>query len=115
MGICGLSIFLNQKASSEGSTLEQYLNAIDYVVNLVGIEYVGIGLSIGYKHTEEEARESLREFPEFGTYGPLKHRYTRELKDASNRDVLTKGLVARGYSNREINKIMGENYIRVYK
>ena len=66
---------------------QKWLDHCDHFVNLVGADYVGWG-SDGYGsmiHTPAE-------FPK-----------------------ITAGLMSRGYSKQEIKKILGENYLRVFK
>lgn len=75
------------------ATLEQTLDHFDHVVALVGIEHVGIGSDY------EGVGDSL----------PI------GLKDVSNYPSLIQGLLKRGYSERDIRKILGENLLRVWE
>jgi membrane dipeptidase len=72
--------------------LSLLLDHIDYVVHLVGVDYVGLG-------------SDFDGMP----YSPL------ELEDVSKYPYITKGLLERGYSKTEVNKILGGNFIRVFK
>lgn len=73
-------------------TVDDVINQIDYAVKLVGVDYVAIGhdYSVMYR-------------------GPT------GLEDVSKYQNLTKGLLERGYSERDIRKILGENLLRVWK
>ncbi len=73
-------------------TVEDVLNQIDYAVKLVGVDFVAIGhdYSVMYQ-------------------GPT------GLEDVSKYKNLTAGLLERGYSERDIKKILGENLMRVWK
>lgn len=72
--------------------LSLLLDHIDYVAKLVGVDYVGLGSDFD------------------GTpYSP------NELQDVSKFPNITKGLVERGYNKGEIEKILGGNFIRVFK
>jgi membrane dipeptidase len=64
---------------------------IDYIVKLVGPDYVGLGSDFD------------------GVFG-----LPRGLKDCSMVPNITKELVARGYSDRDIQKILGGNFMRVF-
>ena len=75
------------------ATLEQTLDHFDHVVALVGIEHVGIGSDY------EGVGDSL----------PI------GLKDVSNYPSLIQGLLKRGYNERDIRKILGENLLRVWE
>ncbi|MFC0445275.1 dipeptidase [Pseudidiomarina halophila] len=75
------------------ATLEQVLNHIDYVVDLVGIEHVGIG----------------SDYDGVGDSLPV------GLKDVSSYPNLVQGLMDRGYSDAEIKMILNENILRVWR
>jgi len=64
---------------------------IDYVVDLIGIDYVGIGT-------------------DFDGGGGLEDCF-----DVSEMGNITIELVRRGYSRKDINKIWGENFLRVFR
>ncbi len=72
--------------------LSVMLNHIDYIVKLVGVDYVGLG-------------SDFDGIP----YSP------HELEDVSKFPNITKGLIKRGYNKSEIEKILGGNFIRVFK
>lgn len=65
---------------------------IEYVINLVGIDYVGIGSDFD------------------GIYQPPK-----QLDDVTDYSKITKVLVENGYSEKDIDKILGGNLLRVLK
>ncbi len=75
------------------ATLEQVLDHIDHVVDLVGIDYVGIG----------------SDYDGVGDSLPV------GLKDVSTYPNLIQGLLDRGYSEAEIEKILYQNLIRVWR
>ncbi|MBN1119143.1 MAG: dipeptidase [Bacteroidales bacterium] len=72
-------------------TVAQAVDHIDYVVKLVGIDYVGIGT-------------------DFDGGGGL-----ADCKDASELPNITYELLKRGYTPEEIQKIWSGNFIRVFK
>lgn len=88
MGINFVSFFLKKGGKA---TIETLLEHIDYVVNLVGPDYVGLG-------------------SDFDGGGLLP-----ELEDCSKIPNITKGLVKRGYSEKDVKKILGGNFLRVFK
>lgn len=65
---------------------------IVYVINLVGIDYVGIGSDFD------------------GIVVP-----PQKLDDVSTYSLITKALVEKGYTKKDINKILGGNILRVLK
>ena len=75
------------------ATLEIVLDHIDHVVQLVGIDYVGIG----------------SDYDGVGDSLPI------NLKDVSDFPNLVEGLLERGYSENDIKKILNENVLRVWR
>lgn len=75
------------------ATLEQVLDHIDHVKNLVGIDYIGIG----------------SDYDGVGDSLPI------GLKDVSSYPNLIQGLLDRGYSEADIDKILNKNFIRVWR
>lgn len=73
-------------------TVKTLVDHIDYIVQLVGIDYVGLG----------------SDYDGIGI-APL------GLEDASYYPNVTKELLERGYSEEDIRKILGENFMRVLR
>lgn len=65
---------------------------IEYIIKLVGVDYVGIGSDFD------------------GIQSP-----PQELDDVTNYPLITKALVEKGYSKKDITKILGGNFLRVLK
>ena len=75
------------------ATLDDVLDHIDRVVDLAGVDHVGIG----------------------SDYDGVGDSLPADLKDASSFPVLIDGLIARGYSDADIEKILGGNALRVWE
>ncbi|MGI9262392.1 MAG: dipeptidase [Woeseiaceae bacterium] len=75
------------------ATLEETLDHFDHVVNLVGVDHVGIG----------------SDYDGVGDSLPI------GLKDVSTYPNLVEGLLDRGYSEADIEKILGGNLLRVWR
>ena len=75
------------------ASLDEVLDHFDRVVQLVGIDHVGIG----------------SDYDGVGDTLPI------GLKDVSTYPALIQGLLERGYSRKDIQKILGGNLIRVWK
>ena len=73
------------------SSIDNMVNHIDYIVQRVGIGHVGIGTDFNHGS---------------GIAG---------YKDASEALNVTKALIARGYSQEDIAKIWGGNFVRVFR
>jgi len=72
--------------------LSLLLDHLDYIVKLVGIDFVGLG-------SDFDGIEA----------GP------RELNGVQDFPLITKALLERGYSKKDVRKILGENFLRVFK
>jgi membrane dipeptidase len=75
-----------------GSTVDKIIEHIDHIKELVGVDYIGIGSDF-----------------DGGIKAPV------NLSDATQYPVLTLALVENGYSEEDIRKILGLNFIRVFK
>ena len=74
------------------ATVDKIVDHIDYIKEFVGVDYVGIGSDF-----------------DGGINPPV------DLYDATQYPELTRELVERGYTEEEIRKILGLNFIRVFK
>ena len=114
MGITGVRMFVSAK---EPTTVEDVLNHYDHVAKLVGIEHVGVGSDIGldgYDALPDPIRKRL--------HAGYKSSYAfRDKDDIEGLDHpqrmfdLSEGLIRRGYSDANIEAILGGNFRRVLK
>jgi membrane dipeptidase len=81
-----------EEAETLRAPFELVIQHIEYIIKLVGADYVGIGSDFD------------------GIESPPK-----KLDDVTAYPLITKALVEKGYSKREIRKILGGNFIRVLK
>jgi membrane dipeptidase len=72
--------------------LSVLIDNIEYIIKLVGVDYVGLGSDF----------DGIESAPQ-------------ELDDVSKYPLITKALLARGYSKEDITKILGGNFLRVLK
>ncbi len=102
----------------QNTTIEHVLDHIDYVVNLVGAEHVGIGTDWPMPQTKWMALTFKKYVaPTIGFApgdGPSTE-YVHGIKDYRSFGNLTAGLVSRGYSDADVIKIIGGNWMRVLK
>jgi membrane dipeptidase len=108
IGINGVGIFLG---SNDAST-ESLVRAIDYAVQLVGPEHVGLGLDFVFDRTELSAfiEANATTFP--SGYGYTENGPVQFVSPAQLSDV-TSSLIGRGYSEAAIEGILGGNFFRV--
>jgi len=100
-------------------TIEEWLNHVDYLVNLMGIDCVGIGtdffgsdLPVPLARKIDQNLSKLGMGPDQGGSFELKPEKFSSYMEFPN---LIKGLASRGYSEQEIKKLAGENFMRVFK
>ncbi len=81
-----------EEANSMRPPLSMVIDHIAYIINLVGVDYVGLGSDF----------DGINLTPQ-------------QLDDVTSYPVITKALVEKGYSKKDINKILGGNFLRVLK
>ena len=89
-------VFLFNKYSDETNALrapfELLMAHIEYIIKLVGIDYVGLGSDFD------------------GIESP-----PQKLNDVTTYPLITKALLEKGYSVTDVNKVLGGNFLRVLK
>jgi membrane dipeptidase len=73
-------------------SLSLLIDHLDHIVKLIGVDHVGLGSDF----------DGINSSP-------------RELNDVTDMPLITKELLKRGYSKKDIHKILGGNFIRVFK
>lgn len=81
-----------EEAQAARAPLNMLLDHLDYIVKLAGVDYVGLGSDF----------DGINSAPQ-------------QLDDVTTYPVITKALLERGYSKKDITKIMGGNILRVLK
>jgi membrane dipeptidase len=106
MGISGLGIFLGANDTSTAN----FVRSIDYSVDIMGIDHVGLGLDYVFDQQELsgnlEAKRHI--WPEGFGYG----RGVRFVPPEQLREIVA-ALLDRGYRDSDIEKILGGNFLRV--
>jgi len=113
IGVSAYSDIIVRNGGTTGTTLPQMLAHVDYLSNLVGEDHVGIGLDIGEGRNELEVSILHARIPGLGSGPP--HRYVGELKSRANLGALTAAMVAQGYTDTFIQKVLGLNFLRVFE
>lgn len=96
MGDWYLMDYLCKKYAAEANAmrppLAKLVEHIEYIIKLVGVDYVGLGSDF----------DGINLTPQ-------------QLDDATTYPLITKSLVEKGYSKKDIHKILGGNLLRVLK
>jgi membrane dipeptidase len=109
-GVIGANSVL-VSAAKEESTLDRYIDHIEYIANLIGIDGVGIGFDFFefiYRQWPESRQKELA--AKFTT-----PHFIPELRNHSHARNLTRRLIERGFSDDQIEKILRENWMRIFK
>lgn len=110
VGVVGISKFMGEKKDCNPDT---FVKHIDYVVNLVGVDHVGLGLDAVL-----DPEESPKLCKIYQRFMPIEE--TEEWSEQVWNFILPEDflgivetLLARGYADEDVKKIMGGNFIRV--
>ena len=115
-GVIGATVFPPFLPSGNTSTLSDFLDVIDYLVKMVGIEHVAIGTDF----TEAQPREFFdwiltgksKKGPALKLEHPLKN--PEGIQGAADFPNLTGALLTRGYVESDVKKILGGNIMRIF-
>ncbi len=109
-GVIGVNSVL-VSPNKEESTLDRYIDHIEHVVNLIGVECVAIGFDFFefiYRQWPESARKELA--AKFTT-----PHFIPDLSNHSHARNLTRKLIEHGFSDENIEKILRDNWMRIFK
>ena len=121
VGTVGFPAFL----PGEGQpSLDSFIDDIAYKADLVGIEHTGLGIDyyLGQWPVEDDDRAEARYRcmvsdghwrPE--QYPPPPYRYPKGIETPQTLQRLTERFVERGFSDTDIRKVLGENWLRVFR
>lgn len=118
-GVMGLTTVNAMVKRDLPVTLEDFLDHVDHIVKLVGVEHVGFGsdcLIRGWPTDPAKKEEFLSFYGEPYFKPTYRFRYplgTEGLNDQHKWKYATAGLLRRGYKDEDIVKILGGNWLRV--
>jgi len=107
IGVCGIPNYL---AQTKRQGVNDMIDHIDHIVNLVGIEHVAIGTDIVWGH---HASLSIHRHYIHNMGMEVAAMYMEGIESLEEWPNIIRGLVTRGYSDKEIEKIIGGNALRV--
>jgi len=103
-GVVGLHFFSSYLGRKP--TPKQVVDQVDYIANVVGIDTISLGIDL---------------FPAEGAWKEFLHSQgsapgiSWAIPDIGHVNQVTEALVARNYSDEDIKKVLGENFLRVAK
>lgn len=98
-GVIGITL-VRRLVAPAAPTLDDVLDHFDHVARLVGVESVGIGSDLSVDAVDAATGRPLRPYAIAGVSPPT---FVFQLTD---------GLIRRGYTNRQIELILGGNFLR---
>lgn len=115
IGITGLGAFIRHKRNGGRPTIEDIIPHIAYVADLVGIDHVGIGSD--HFEAESEVRYDTFStwFPDMWRGYGMKEVYVRDFERPDDWPKMTEALMRHGFSDAEVLKILGGNFLRVFR
>ncbi|MGE6221602.1 dipeptidase [Nubsella zeaxanthinifaciens] len=81
-----------EEANESRPKIERIIDHIDYVVKLIGVDHVGIGADFDGAESFPQGMDSVADYPK-----------------------ITAALLKRGYSDADVQKIMGGNFVRLLR
>ena len=116
-GFVGLTAWGAISEVKKGSRpqLEDFLDMMEHVIDLIGVDHVGFGLDLT-PHWDWEPDDYYNNFKRLYpnlSCERVEDRMIEGLHHVSKVVNISRGLVARGYSDEDIVKILGGNMIRV--
>ena len=109
-GVIGVNSVLVSSREDE-ATLDRYIDHIEHIANLIGVECVAIGFDFFefiYRQWPESARKELA--AKFTT-----PHFIPDLSNHSHARNLTRKLIEHGFSDENIEKILRDNWMRIFK
>jgi membrane dipeptidase len=114
-GLVGICAIPNQLSRNPEQGVEDMMNHIEYVAKLVGIDHVAIGLDNVFGdqvgHHRQMAKTNIVNLERSGIV--LAADYMYGIESPLEWRNIVRGLVARGFSDAEITKIVSSNALRV--
>ena len=115
-GIAGVSAIPNQLSNKPVQGIDDLLNHVDYIVNLIGNNRCAIGLDNVFEDQVEYHRQAAKTIFFLERTGQtLNAPYMKGIESPEEWPNITRGLVSRGYSDQEIEKILAGNAMNLMK
>jgi membrane dipeptidase len=109
-GVIGVNSVL-VSPRKEDSTLDRYVDHIEHIANLIGIDGVGIGFDFFefiYRQWPQEMQTEI-------AAKLAEPHFIPDLSNHSHAVNLTNKLMERGFSDEQIDKILHQNWMRIFK
>lgn len=110
-GFVGVTMFPPFTRHGSDSTLDDYIEAFEYVIAQIGEDAVGIGTDFGWRNPHQPVywthdKGYARQLADFGP-----KRFPPDLEGYADYPNITRAMKARGWPAPLIRKVMGENWL----
>jgi membrane dipeptidase len=118
-GVIGATVFPAFLPAGNNSTIKDFVDVVDYLVKMVGIDHLAIGTDFTEGQPKKffdwllTGRSMKGPALTFKLEHPIKN--TQGIQGAADFPNVTEALVARGYAESDIRKILGENMVRLFR
>jgi membrane dipeptidase len=123
-GLTGMVGFPAFVSSDRHPTLDQFIDHIAYVADLVGIDHVALGIDYFTGQVpvvdDETARKGYDQWVAAGlwdpaNYPPPPYHYPQGIDTPRGLPNLTAGMLRRGFTPEDCHKVLGGNWLRVFR
>ncbi|HUG47361.1 MAG TPA: membrane dipeptidase [Candidatus Limnocylindria bacterium] len=119
IGVTAISMFLYDLTEQDVRPgLRDLARHLEYLIDLIGVDHVGIGLDFDETNTPEKYAADAAAHPEiytqtarFGWDDKRIHKLTSAAEELS----VTNALVSLGLSDEDVLKVLGGNWLRIFK
>lgn len=118
-GVMGIYMLPYLTPSPKQPTVDDYMRHVEHALKICGEDHVGVGsdvpLHVGPEDLEE-LRKSVEQRKAAGISAPGEDRppYIPEMNTPRKMEIVTDALLKRGYTSRLVQKVLGENFKRVF-
>jgi membrane dipeptidase len=116
IGLNGHPLFV--KAGTVSPSIDDLLLHLDYLVERAGIDHVGLGLDFSQPPGEQMSMLRYHRMHEEGVWPPgtlPPPPWYYPVQDASYLGQLTEAVLRRGWSESDVRKVLGENFLRLFR
>jgi membrane dipeptidase len=123
-GVIGVVGYPNFVAPDARPTLDQFIDHIEHIAELVGIDHVGLGIDyyLGQHpfSSDDAAKKLYRERVALGVWSPESYPeppyyYPSGLETPDKLWSIAGGMLARGFTEDDIKKVLGGNWLSLYR
>jgi membrane dipeptidase len=116
VGITALSAFLADPAQPRvRQGLEAFRRHMEYLIDLIGVDHVGIGLDFDETNTPEKFAKDKAAHPELDTGFGWDDKRIHGLTHAGEEEQVSRVLVSLGLDDDAVLKVLGGNFLRVFE